>query len=82
MACSMAVLAPAIVTDYFGGRYAASLIGILYTSVALGTLIGPSAAGFTFDLTHSYTLPILLSVAAYALATAVLAATSKAAVSR
>ena len=25
---------------------------ILYTSVAFGTLIGPSAAGFAFDLTH------------------------------
>ena len=75
-------LAPAIVTDYFGGRHASSLIGILYTSVAVGTLIGPSAAGFAFDVSHSYTLPILCSGAAYAVATAVLAATSKAAVSR
>jgi MFS family permease len=75
-------LAPAIVTDYFGGRHASSLIGILYTSVAVGTLIGPSAAGFAFDVSHSYTLPILLSAAAYALATAVLAATAKAPVSR
>jgi OFA family oxalate/formate antiporter-like MFS transporter len=75
-------LAPAIVTDYFGGRHASSLIGILYTSVALGTLIGPSAAGFAFDVSKSYTLPILLSAAAYALATVVLAATAKAPVSR
>jgi len=71
-------LAPAIVIDYFGARNASSIIGILYTSVALGTLIGPSAAGYAFDLSHSYTLPILISGCAYALATAILALTSKA----
>jgi MFS transporter, OFA family, oxalate/formate antiporter len=71
-------LAPAVVIDYFGGRHASSLIGILYTSVAFGTLVGPAAAGFAFDVSHSYTLPILLSVAAYAIATGILALTSKA----
>lgn len=71
-------LAPAVVIDYFGARNASSLIGILYTSVAFGTLIGPSAAGFAFDATHSYTLPILSSAVAYAVATAILAATSRA----
>jgi MFS family permease len=71
-------LAPAIVIDYFGAHHASSLIGILYTSVAFGTLIGPSAAGFAFDVSHSYTLPILVSVGAYVVASAVLAATSKA----
>ena len=54
---------PAVVMDYFGGRNVSGIIGILYTSVAFGTLIGPSAAGFAFDLSHSYTLPILASVA-------------------
>ena len=70
-------LAPAVVIDYFGGRHASSLIGILYTSVAFGTLIGPSAAGFGFDISHSYTLPILLSIGVYVVATAILAATSR-----
>jgi MFS family permease len=70
-------LAPAVVIDYFGGRQASSLIGIVYTSVAFGTLIGPSAAGFVFDLSHSYTLPILLSIGFYVMATAILALTSK-----
>ena len=74
-------LAPAVVIDYFGGRNASGLIGILYTSVALGTLIGPTAAGFAFDVSHSYTLPILISAGAYGIATAVLAATSKTPVS-
>jgi MFS family permease len=52
---------PAVVMDYFGGRNVSGLIGILYTSVAFGTLVGPSAAGFIFDLSHSYTVPILVS---------------------
>jgi MFS family permease len=53
---------PALVMDYFGGRNVSGIIGVLYTSVAFGTLIGPSAAGFAFDLSGSYTLPILGSV--------------------
>src|SRR4029077_21044917 len=40
---------PAVVMDYFGGRNVSGLIGILYTNVAFGTLVGPSAAGFAFD---------------------------------
>jgi MFS family permease len=75
-------LAPAVVIDYFGSHQASSLIGIVYTSVAFGTLIGPSAAGFVFDVSHSYTLPILLSIGVYVVATAVLAATSKGALAR
>jgi MFS family permease len=75
-------LAPAIVADYFGGRHAASLIGILYTSVAFGTLVGPSIAGFLFDASGSYSLPILLSIGTYVIATAVLAATSRTPISR
>jgi MFS transporter, OFA family, oxalate/formate antiporter len=75
-------LAPAVIIDYFGGRQASSLIGIVYTSVAFGTLIGPSAAGFVFDVSHSYTLPILLSIGFYAVATAILAVTSKGAPAR
>jgi len=68
---------PAVVMDLFGGRNVSGLIGILYTSVAFGTLIGPSAAGFAFDLSHSYTLPILASAGANIVAAAIVAATSK-----
>jgi MFS transporter, OFA family, oxalate/formate antiporter len=50
---------PAVVMDHFGGRNVSAIIGALYTSVAFGTLVGPSAAGFAFDLSHSYALPIL-----------------------
>ena len=59
---------PALVMDYFGGRQVSSIIGVLYTSVAFGTLVGPSAAGFAFDLNHSYTLPILAGAATNAIA--------------
>ena len=68
---------PAVVMDYFGGRNVSGIIGILYTSVAFGTLIGPSAAGFAFDLSHSYTLPILASVAANIVAAVIVATTSR-----
>jgi hypothetical protein len=67
--------------DYFGGRNVSGIIGILYTSVAFGTLIGPSAAGFAFDLSHSYTLPILCSAGANIAAAMIVAATSKVAAS-
>ncbi len=75
-------LLPAVVADYFGGRNVGGMIGILSTGIAVGTLIGPSAAGFAFDVSHSYTLPILASVCSYIIATGILAFTSKAPASR
>ncbi|MCH8504335.1 MAG: MFS transporter [Ectothiorhodospiraceae bacterium] len=68
---------PAVVMDYFGERKVGSLIGILYTSVAFGTLIGPAAAGFAFDLHQSYALPILASICANITAIVIVAATSR-----
>jgi MFS family permease len=68
---------PAVVMDYFGGRNVSGLIGILYTSVAFGTLIGPSAAGFAFDFSHSYTLPILASAGSNIIAFIIVAANSE-----
>jgi MFS family permease len=64
---------PAVVMDHFGGRHVSGIIGILYTSVAFGTLIGPSAAGFAYDVGHSYTLPILASAGASFAAAAIVA---------
>ena len=71
---------PALVMDYFGGRHVGAIIGVLYTSVAAGTLIGPSAAGYAFDLNHSYTLPILCSIAANAIAALIVMGMQRAAV--
>jgi OFA family oxalate/formate antiporter-like MFS transporter len=76
----LVAILPALVMDYFGGRNVSGIIGILYTSVALGTLIGPSAAGFAFDISHSYGLPILASVCANIIAAGIVVATSKAAI--
>ncbi len=71
---------PALVMDYFGGRSVSSIIGVLYTSVAAGTLVGPSAAGFAFDLNRSYTLPIVCSIAANVLAGLIVMGMQRAAV--
>jgi MFS family permease len=54
-------LLPAIIADHFGMRNATGIIGALYTSVAFGTLIGPTLAGYAFDLTGSYAVPIAAS---------------------
>jgi MFS family permease len=70
-------LLPSVVMDYFGGRNVSGIIGVLYSSVGFGTLIGPSAAGFAFDATHSYTLPIVASIGANVVAAAIMAATSR-----
>jgi MFS family permease len=73
-------LLPAVVMDYFGGRSVSGLIGILYTSAGIGTLIGPSAAGFAFDFSHSYTLPILTSILGNMIAAVIMAVTSRASI--
>jgi len=69
---------PAVVMDYFGGRNVSAIIGVLYTSVAFGTLIGPTAAGFIFDAGGGYLVPILASAAANAIAFAIVATTGRA----
>jgi MFS family permease len=64
---------PSVVMDVFGGRNVGGIIGIQYTSVAFGTLIGPTAAGYAFDLAQSYTLPILVGAGANIVAAAIAA---------
>ena len=68
---------PAVVTDHFGGRNVGGIIGILYTSVAVGTLLGPSAAGFAFDVSHSYFIPVAISAAANLVAAVIAVATMR-----
>ena len=70
-------LLPSVVMDYFGGRNVSGIIGLLYTSAGIGSLIGPSAAGFGYDFAHSYTVPILASAAGNAIAALIMAATSE-----
>jgi MFS family permease len=75
---AIVAILPALMMDYFGGRNVSGIIGALYTSVAFGTLIGPSAAGFAFDVSHSYLLPILASAAANFIAAGIVALMPKA----
>jgi MFS family permease len=70
-------LLPALAADYFGGRNIGAIIGVLYTSVALGTLVGPSTAGLVFDLTHSYSLVIAASICGNLLAAGIVLAVSR-----
>lgn len=74
-------LLPALTADYFGRRNVGGIMGILYTSVAFGTLAGPSTVGYIFDLSHSYTLPILTGAALDILAAIVILAIARTGVS-
>ena len=68
---------PAVVADFFGAKNVGAIIGVLYTSIAIGALLGPSSAGFIYDLSHSYFLSIVTSAASNAIAAAVLIMTVK-----
>lgn len=65
-------LAPTVCMDVFGPRALSAIIGALYTAAGLGTLVGPTFAGATFDATGSYELSIL-ACAALSFAGAVIA---------
>ena len=64
---------PAVCVDRFGSARVGGVIGLLYTAVAIGTLAGPSMAGYAFDRGGSYTLPIAASAVAGLLAAAIAA---------
>ncbi len=66
-------LAPAVTADYFDGKDVIGIIGVLYTSVAVGTLTGPTLAGVAFDLWQSYTVPIVVAALVALLAAACVA---------
>ena len=52
--------APSLTADYFGARALGSILGALYTCVAIGSFVGPPAAGWAYDLFGSYVGAILL----------------------
>lgn len=52
-------LAPTICMEMFGPRALSGIIGCLYTAAGLGTLIGPTFAGASFDAFGSYDVSIL-----------------------
>jgi MFS family permease len=74
-------LYPAITVDYFGGRNASGIIGVLYTGGAIGSFVGPKLAGDAFDIFGSYAVPIAIG-AASALVAALLVISAPAPVRR
>src|ERR1044072_1361936 len=66
-------LQPPMGMEYFGARNISGVIGLLYTSAGIGPLLGPRAAGFAYDFSHSYTLPILVSIGGNVIAAALMA---------
>jgi len=61
-------VAPPLAMEYFGGRNLSGLIGALYFAAGLGSLFAPTFAGWMFDVSGTYAVPILVGVAANALA--------------
>ena len=64
---------PSVVADRFGTAKLSGVIGLLYTSVAIGTLVGPVATGLLFDATQSYHLAIVACLGANLMAAAIAA---------
>jgi MFS family permease len=60
-------LNPAVVAELFGVHGLGGLIGTLYTSAAIGALIGPPAAGLVIDRTGSYQVAITAALVLSAL---------------
>ncbi|MGH8721227.1 MAG: MFS transporter, partial [Burkholderiales bacterium] len=56
-------LAPTVCMDLFGPRALSAIIGSLYTAAGIGTLIGPTFAGASFDSYGSYDVSILVCAA-------------------
>lgn len=52
-------IAPTVCMDLFGPRALSAIIGALYTAAGIGTFIGPTFAGASFDLFGSYDVSIL-----------------------
>ena len=52
-------LSPTVCMDIFGPKSLSAIIGSLYTAAGIGTLLGPTLAGASFDAFGSYDVPIL-----------------------
>jgi MFS family permease len=65
-------LNPAVVAEAFGVIGLGAIVGMLYTSAGIGSLIGPPLAGVIIDATGTYTWAIVGAMMAAAAAAAVL----------
>ena len=64
-------LGPALVAELFGLRGLGGLLGVLYTSAAVGSAVGPPAAGAVIGSTGAYLPVVVAALALGTLATAV-----------
>lgn len=64
-------LAPAVIVDYTGTRNASGILGLLYTSVGLGTFFGPVLVGAAFDELKDYTWPLVVCAGVAMMAAAI-----------
>jgi MFS family permease len=69
-------LSPTVCMEIFGPKSLSAIIGSLYTAAGIGTLLGPTLAGASFDASGSYDVPIL-ACAALCFIGAVIAATMR-----
>ena len=53
-------LLPAVAADYMGARNASGILGLLYTSVGIGTFLGPVLAGEVYDHVKDYTWSLVV----------------------
>lgn len=65
-------LNPAVVAEAFGVVGLGAIVGVLYTSAGIGSLIGPPVAGLVIDATGTYTWAIVGCLIAAAAAAVVL----------
>jgi MFS transporter, OFA family, oxalate/formate antiporter len=54
-------LFPAIVADHFGRDHVGAIVGLIFAGGGSLAAIGPTAAGFLYDMTGSYRLAFVLS---------------------
>ena len=64
-------LGPALVATLFGMRGLGGLLGVLYTSAAVGSAVGPPAAGAVIGATGDYLPVVVAALVLGTLATAV-----------
>ena len=55
-------LAPPLAMGYFGALNLSGIIGFLYVAAGVGTLVAPTFAGWAYDRTASYAIPIASGV--------------------
>jgi MFS family permease len=56
-------LTPAVLAELFGARGLGVILGMLYTSSAIGTLLGPPVCGALIDHTGSYRIAVAFTMA-------------------